>query len=219
MSSSPTLRSDAQRNRERLLDAAAGAFAEHGLGVGVAEIARRAGVGQGTLFRRFPTKEALVAAIVIDRLDELAALAARAAALEPDEAVPWFMAGAVRLYVQDRALYEAVEGPILARPDVREAHQRLFGALDRLVAHAQAGGALRADVAALDIPVLVVAVSHAAGPLLSGSPRIWRRYLGVVLDGLRPAAATPLPVRAPTAREFDRACRASSTTRPAPTAR
>src|SRR5919199_2999337 len=72
------LRADAARNRDRVLRAARDAFAESGLEVGVEEIARRAGVGKGTLYRRFPTKEALVNAIFEDRLDELEALAARA---------------------------------------------------------------------------------------------------------------------------------------------
>ena len=65
------LRADAERNRKRLLDAAAAVFAEHGLEASTAEIARRAGVGHGTVFRRFPTKDDLVAAIVVDRLGEI----------------------------------------------------------------------------------------------------------------------------------------------------
>src|SRR5918912_4352335 len=92
------LRADAARNRARVLDAARGAFAESGLGVGVEEIARRAGVGKGTLYRRFPTKEALVRAIFDDILAEYERLAA-AAAEEPDagEAFARFLDGAARM--------------------------------------------------------------------------------------------------------------------------
>ena len=75
----PALRADALRNRRRILDAAAEAFAESGLDVGVAEIARRAGVGPGTIFRRFPTKEDLIAAIVQERIEQMLALADEAA--------------------------------------------------------------------------------------------------------------------------------------------
>src|SRR2546423_12055203 len=82
---STTLRRDAQRNRERILEAARAAFAEHGLGVGVDEIARRAGVGVGTLYRRFPTKQSLVHAIFADRLDPLEPTIERALAAED----PW----------------------------------------------------------------------------------------------------------------------------------
>src|SRR5258708_36935827 len=71
--STKPLRADAERNRRLLLDAAAEAFAEHGLDVSVGEIARRAGVGQGTVFRRFPTKEHLIAAVVVDRMHQASA--------------------------------------------------------------------------------------------------------------------------------------------------
>ena len=79
---SATLRRDAQRNRERIIEAARRAFAEHGLDVGVDEIARSAGVGMGTLYRRFPTKESLVHAIFEDRLDQLQPVIERALAAE-----------------------------------------------------------------------------------------------------------------------------------------
>src|SRR3954451_24151192 len=94
----PHLRADAQRNLERILDAAREAFAESGLDVGVEEIARRAGVGKGTLYRRFPTKEALVQAIVQDRVDELDGIAASCADM-PDagEGFARFLSEAARM--------------------------------------------------------------------------------------------------------------------------
>lgn len=200
------LRADAERNRLRLLDAAAQILAERGLNVSVAEIARRAGVGQGTVFRRFPSKDALVAAIVVDRLEQLELFAEQATVRRPAESLPLFMERAVCLYLQDRCLFQALEGKPFANSDVREQYARVLAAIDRLLEHARAGGAVRADVKAMDIPMLVVGVAHASAVALPSVPQVWRRYLRIALDGLRPEGATRLPVRAPTNDEFDRAC-------------
>src|SRR3954467_11259805 len=103
------LRADAARNRARVLDAARTAFAEHGLDVGVEEIARRAGVGKGTLYRRFPTKEALVCAIFDDILDEVEALAAETDK-EPDArtAFAGFLNDAARMQADNQGFYDVV---------------------------------------------------------------------------------------------------------------
>src|SRR4051794_39871605 len=103
------LRADAARNRARVLDAARAAFAEGGLDVGVEEIARRAGVGKGTLYRRFPTKEALVRAIFDDILEEIARLVEEADA-EPD---PWtafarYLHATARMQASNQGFYDVV---------------------------------------------------------------------------------------------------------------
>ena len=130
------LRADAERNRKRLLDAAAEVFAEHGLEASTAEIARRAGVGQGTVFRRFPTKDDLVAAIVVDRLVEITERRARAGRRPAAGGrACWRSWPSSRsMHVRDRGLIEAVNGTrALADPAVHDAHGELLDVLEEVV--------------------------------------------------------------------------------------
>jgi AcrR family transcriptional regulator len=198
------LRADAERNRRRLIDAAVEVFAEHGLEASTAEIARRAGVGQGTVFRHFPTKDDLVAAIVIDRLAEIDMKAAALAAHPPaGGAVLAFMTELVQAHVRDRGLIEAVAGTkALADPGVQEAHGALLDGVEELVAADRAAGLVRDDVGAFDVMALSKAVASACDPLITAAG--WKRYLAVVAAGLRPAAEK-LPGRAPTRAQLDRA--------------
>jgi AcrR family transcriptional regulator len=162
------LRADAQRNLDRLLEAAGACFADGGLDVSVDEIARRAGVGHGTVFRRFPTKDALVLAVFTQRLRDLTTAAA-AAADEPDGGLAFdgFFRLAAETYAVNRALIEGLERCV-GTPDA----EALRAAVARLVERAQAEGALRPDVSAHDVLGLV--------PIAA-------RYPEIVLDGLRPA--------------------------------
>jgi AcrR family transcriptional regulator len=191
------LRADAQRNLTRVLDAAGEAFAEHGPDVSVDEIARRAGVGHATVFRRFPTKEALFAAVVEQRM-QLVADAAEAALdqEDPEGGLRDFFEFVTGLHARDRCLGESFR--LVAQvPAVLEQRRRTLDAVGRLVERAQDAGILRADIAAADIPVLLRAVAEGAAPFRAVEPELWRRYLGIVLDGLRPGAATPLPLPPP----------------------
>jgi len=164
-----TLRADAQRNHERVLDAACECFAERGVEVSCDEVARRAGVGHGTVFRRFPTKDALISAVILRRIRDLAAVA-DAALGEPDpaEAFAGFFREAATAYARDRALVEGF-GSCVDAPEVTA----FLDAVSRLVEHAQDAGALRRDLSADDVLALVPAAS---------------RYPAVILDGLRAAA-------------------------------
>ena len=177
------LRADAQRNLDRVLVAAGEAFAAHGPNVSVDEIARRAGVGHGTVFRRFPTKEALLAAVVAERIHELSALAESLLA-EPDAGAAFdgFVWQVAESQARDRALFEC--GPLCAEvPEVAEAKVRLLEAMTQLVGRAQEQGSLRRDIEPADVPVLIGAPLMAGAQ--SGDPDAWRRYVAVVLDGLR----------------------------------
>src|SRR4051794_40778532 len=161
--SSP-LRADAARNRTRILDAAREAFARSGLDVGVEEIARRAGVGKGTLYRRFLTKEALVQAIVQDRLDELEAIAARCGEV-PDagEGFAQFLSEAARMQATDQGFLDVVAshmGDILS-PDQ---HRRLLGILAGPLLRAQAAGQVRDDLVVADVPLLLRMLGATARP-------------------------------------------------------
>jgi AcrR family transcriptional regulator len=169
------LRADARRNLERVTEAAAAAFAESGPDVSVDEIARRAGVGHATVFRRFPTKDALLAAVVRARLAELAALAEDALAAEDaGAAFVDFTWRAAELHAGARGLQDC-----LVRCGETPEAARLADAAAQVVARAQAAGAVRGDVEPHDVPSLVRAAIRAAP---DGE---WRRFVEVVLDGLR----------------------------------
>ena len=117
------LRADAERNRRRLLDAAEALFRERGLDVGVAEIAERAGVGRGTLFRNFPSKEDLIAAIVVERMAEAVDRGRMLLdAPDPGEALFEFLAEIAGRQQLDRALFEAVADTWLANDEIGAAH-------------------------------------------------------------------------------------------------
>jgi AcrR family transcriptional regulator len=197
------LRADAERNRKRLLDAAAEVFAERGLEASTAEIARRAGVGHGTVFRRFPTKDDLVAAIVVDRLGEITEGARALLAESPQEGrVLAFMTELVRMHVRDHGLVEAVNGTrALADPGVHDAHSALMDVVEELVRADRAAGLVRQDLGAFDVMALSKAVASACDPVIATAG--WKRYLAVVAAGIRPSEEK-LPGRAPTRAQLDR---------------
>jgi AcrR family transcriptional regulator len=182
-------RADARRNRALVLEAARRQFAEHGLETQIDGIARQAGVGVGTVYRHFPTKEALLEALATVRFEGMAE-AARAALEVTD---PWqgfvdFMTYAARTMAEDRGLAEATEQ--LADTCGRCAEAAGLPELtERLVRRAQASGQLRADVSADDVPALVLGIGRAVrGP--DGAPAMtWQRYLEIILAGVRPGAA------------------------------
>lgn len=184
-------RADAVRNRSLLLDAAAASFAEHGPQVSVAEIARRAGIGKGTVFRHFATKEQLLAAIVCAQLDTLTTLAdTLLAAPEPTAALLEFMTAAAEQQARDRAFCEVTTTLTRDDAEVNAAAARLYTAADALTARARSRGGIRADVTGRDVVLLTRGASRAAEPLAETEPELWQHYLAVIFDGLR---AEPTP--------------------------
>jgi AcrR family transcriptional regulator len=170
------LRADAQRNLTRVLEAAAEAFAERGPDVSVDEIARRAGVGHATVFRRFPTKDALIRAVVEQRLEAFRALAETALAAEdPGEAFTEYIWTAMELNARDRGLFECID-----RCLKDEKTQEIVALTEQIVLRAQEAGAVRDDISPDDVRNLFGAVMAAA------PAEQWRRHVGIVLDGLRP---------------------------------
>jgi len=204
--SDPKLRADARRNRELLLAAAAEAFREHGLDVGVAEIARRAGVGTATLFRRFATKDDLVFAVVEQRVQEVVR-AFEAGLEDPD---PWSglvgpMTRVTAMQSVDRGFFEAVGEHLHNDPAFGPLRDRVQQAAARLVTRAQEAGVVRTDLAPEDVLLLLKAAAQAADLAGDAVPELHRRYLGIIFDGLRPEAATPLPCAPPTFAQLDAA--------------
>jgi len=200
------LRSDAERNRRLVLEAATQAFAQEGLDVGMAEIARRAGVGNATVFRRFPSKDALIEAIVDEKIAELLAAAGRAAEIEdPWDSLVDMLEKTAALQARDHGFFQATEEFMLRHPDLLRRHRPVFEAVDRLVVRAQAAGVVRDDVTTLDLLGLVKGSVVCLPPSRVLRDDGWRRYLSIVLDALRPEAATPLPVPPVTYEEIEAA--------------
>lgn len=196
-------RADAARNRQLLIDAAFAELSEHGLDVSIARIAARAGVAKGTVFNHFSSKEELVAAIFGE---QLAALAATGEALlehaDPGSALLEFVTAGAELQANDRSVCEAAAATSRDHPAVRAASDRLTRVAEALTARARRAGVVRADVTGHDIVLLLSAPARIAAPLAAARPDLWRRYLHLIFDGLRPEATHELPVTAPTDQDF-----------------
>ena len=204
------LRRDAERNRQRILTAASEVFNERGLDVSLDEIARHAGVGVGTVYRRFRTKEELIEALFLDRLDSVASIADEAYA-NPDawRGLVSFMEQMAEIMEGDLGLRQMLMFATYGRDLVAVARQRNEPLVDRLVRRAQAAGQLRADIRQTDIPFIVFILTEAAHLAYAANPGIWRRYLTLILDGMQPARAdvTPLPVVAMRPEEMEKSMR------------
>jgi AcrR family transcriptional regulator len=180
------LRADAVRNRRLVLSAAADAFAEQGMDVSIAEIAQRAGVGKGTVFRHFATKEDLLAAIAYDRFAELIEVAESLLdAEDPAAAVRDFMAAGAAMHARDRTFSQISTRVFMSDPTVQAASERLTEVVDRLAKRARAEGTLRSDLTGRDVRALMSGVCLAAEQFAKSEPERWRRYLDVVFNGMR----------------------------------
>ncbi len=194
-------RCDARRNRRLLLEAAAEAFAQGGIDVSAGEIARRAGVAKGTLFRHFPAKRDLVTAVLVDRVLQLQTLTAQIAAARPAglRAIAELMTRGAEVLAADRSFFDAAMRDAIADEPLARARRELETALDDLVIAAQKCGEVRADVAGIDVAMLMMAATNTCAPAHELQPQLWRRYLALMIDGLRPGATSPLPAPAFTA--------------------
>jgi AcrR family transcriptional regulator len=191
------LRADAARNLDRILLAAREVIGERGLDAGVDEIARRAGVGKGTLYRRFPSKDDLVWAVVEATAAELVA-DAREARAQPDAegGLERFIRRAVALQMEHRAFFESASEWFAGTDRSRELHAQLLAVIEPLVRRAQAQGAIRPDLEPGDVQILLHMLGSVTRPLPKGdlSPQARERYLALVFDALRPAGPRdPLP--------------------------
>jgi AcrR family transcriptional regulator len=185
-------------------------FSEQGLEASLDEVARQAGVGVGTVYRRFRTKEELVEALFEHRVDAVAALAERAAE-EPD---PWtglasFMEQMAELLAGDLGLRQLLMFATYGQDQVAYARRRNAPLIQKLVERAQAAGQVRPDLMVTDIPFLVFVLTEAAQIARPTGRDLWRRYLALILDGMRPAREgfTPLPVPALHPEELEKAMR------------
>jgi AcrR family transcriptional regulator len=205
------LRADAERNRRRLVDAAQALFRERGLDVGVAEIAQQAGVGRGTLFRNFPTKQDLIAAIVIERMAEATEYGRTLLdAPDPGEALFSFLEEVVGRQQLDRCLFDAVADTFLANQEIRAAHAEIVGGLEELLSRAKEAGAVRSDVGAIDVLMLLKGVLEAATAFAGSDPVIVSRQLDLVRAAISAdPVQRPLRGRPPTLQDIERGLPAS----------
>jgi len=201
------LRADAERNRQRLIAAAKELFATRGLDVTLDDVARHAGVGTGTAYRRFPNKDALIDALMVDRIGELGKIADECLE-EPD---PWlgltsYLERALALQAADRGLKEVLFSSGRGRERSTQARRRLAPVVTKLVKRAVDAGAVRGDISTTDVPVINFMLTTIVDFGRDVSPDLYRRYLAIVFDGLRPRdELDPLPVHALCLSDFQEA--------------
>ncbi|HEY0639498.1 MAG TPA: helix-turn-helix domain-containing protein [Pseudonocardiaceae bacterium] len=203
------LRADAERNRRRILRAADDLFTSRGLDVGLDEIARHAGVGTATVYRRFPDKTELVRALFEERLDRLHELAEKAAAHEdPWHGLVLLVESFVAVQIADRGLKDVIFGEAGDWSAFRERRERLVPIAEFVLRRAQAAGVVRDDLELTDLAVAQLLLGQVGALTEATNPGGWRRQLTLLLDALRPHrdAPTPLPAAAPTVDDFEQLC-------------
>lgn len=182
------LRRDALRNRERIIDAAGEVFAVRGFAATLDDVAHHAGVGVGTVYRRFPTKEALIDAVFTERLEELVALAEQALATPSAWAgLTTFLRNLAGLHAANRGLRDAALCAGMEEQHFARAGERIRPLLEQLIDRAHREGTLRPDVNAEDLPIILAMVSELPLPGPAVRPVLYQRYLQLIIDGLRAA--------------------------------
>jgi AcrR family transcriptional regulator len=200
------LRRDAERNRERILEAARELFTERGLGVTLNDIAHHAGCGVGTVYRRFPDKEKLIDALFEERIAEMVVLAEQSLA-NPDawEGLTGFFEQALDLQARDRGLKELLLSTDLGRDRATAARERLEPIIGQLVGRAHSAGTLRADICHQDMPVISIMLGSVIDASREIEPELWRRYLALLLRGVHASPTRPdrLPVGPPSVEQVE----------------
>lgn len=179
------LRRDAELNRQRIMEAARLVFAERGLEATLDEVARQAGVGVGTVYRRFPDKEALVDALFEESFGQVVTLAERALEL-PDawEGVVVLLTELAENQAADRGLRDIMLSESYGHDRVAQMRDRIKPLLEQMVERAQRQGGLRADLRAGDVPAILMMISVTVEFGGEARPDLWRRYLTMLLDGI-----------------------------------
>ncbi|MBB4892656.1 AcrR family transcriptional regulator [Streptomyces olivoverticillatus] len=200
----PALRADARRNREALIAAARELFAEQGLETPLDDIARRAGVGNATLYRRFATREELIEAVFHDLLDEGLRTGEEARRGEDAwSALVGYMEGIFEGLAANRGAIELMTTAVPAGPTLAELRRHNHETVSELVRRAQEQGAMRADVTAEDLLFGLAALGRCVPSAAAVVPGSWRRHLALLFDGLRAEAARPLPAPPLTFRQLE----------------
>jgi AcrR family transcriptional regulator len=193
------LRRDAEQNRQRLLDAAADVFAEHGLEASVDEIAHTAGVGMGTLYRRFPTKDALISALVQDVLTTMLRIAQEGTERPDGTGLEYFLEAASAYQAAHRGCLQRLWNAGTGHDQVQEVRRLI----DAMLADAKRHGKVRADITGTDVTIGLWAIRGIIETTAGRTPEAWQRHLDIFIAGLRPAAA-PLPDRVLSREKLDK---------------
>jgi AcrR family transcriptional regulator len=186
------LRQDAERNRRRLVDTARIVFAQQGLDAPLNAIAREAGIGNATLYRHFPTRDHLIAAVFEDMLRELLDVSERALA-EPDAWTGFtsFLSFLTELPARDRALADLLIRPGACASELGSLRSSIFANMNRLIDGAKRQGHLRRGFHHQDVRFILMASAGISERGEEQAPVAWRRHFGYVLDGLRTPGHTP----------------------------
>lgn len=192
------LRRDAAENRQHLLAAAASVFARDGLDASVEEIARVAGVGIGTLYRRFPNKEALITELVEDMLDTMSALARNATEHTDGRGLEVFLEASCAFQAQNRGCLARLWNTDPDNESLVQVRRRIAGLLEDAKRH----GRIRDDMTNTDVTVLLWSIRGVIETTREVAPQAWRRHLDLLIAGMRPADA-PLGHRPLTQAQVD----------------
>lgn len=201
----PGLRADAARNHERLMAAGREVFAQRGLGATLNDVAKHAGLGVGTAYRRFADKSELIEAILEQQVEELVQILDEALA-EPDawKALVDYLERSLAIQAENRWLAQIFSGQRVGSTRYDWQHDRLAALADQLAERARDQGVVRVDLTGTDLQFLQIGIAAIAGVAADGAKntdrsdieQLYRRYLWMTLDGLRPGHPDPLPVPA-----------------------
>jgi len=193
------LRADAARNRDAIVAVARDVFAEHGLEAPLEAIAARAGVGIATLYRRFPTREKLVAAALVEKVAEYAEAARQAlATTDPWDGFAGVVERICELQAGDRGLSDLLSMTLSADEQVEELRRAANDLLISVIDRAKAAGRLREDFVGEDLVLLLIATAAVMDVTRADAPEAWRRFVALALDsfstrGTPPRSEPPLP--------------------------
>jgi AcrR family transcriptional regulator len=192
------LRADAERNRRLLLDAARELFAERGLGVTLDDIVRHAGLGVGTAYRRFGSREALVDALFEEQVQGIVTLARELLEAEDAwEGLVGFLERSLALQAADRGLKEVLLSTGEGRDRFKAIREQMRPLVSEMIDRAKADGYLRGDFAAQDMPLLQIMLGAVVDVSREMRPDLWRRCLGLMLDGMRADGVPRTPLAVP----------------------
>ncbi|MFJ3034804.1 TetR/AcrR family transcriptional regulator [Curtobacterium pusillum] len=196
------LRADAARNRELILQTARKCFAERGLSVTLNDIAHEAGVGVGTVYRRFADKDSLIEALLATKFEAMNEAAARAAdEVDPREALRVYLMGVFEFRARDRALADAIVRAGKARPSIVQERDRLETQVSAIIERAETAGVVRAGFDYRDLPMLTSMVGAVADSTRAHDPNAWRRYAEVLIEGVLPGGTDAPMLGTPLDRE------------------
>jgi AcrR family transcriptional regulator len=190
-------RSDARRNRRQILTAAFKVFGELGVDAQMTDVAEAAGLGVGTVYRNFASKEALVNALLLDRLEGATVVALRAAQGEDAfQALVDLIVLITERQLENKVLSQFLGGRVAGSPELQEQRDIVYGVLDKIVARAKKAGDLRSDVNISDIRMITTSVASLSAADSELARHLVLRYINIVLDGLRAPARSKLPAPA-----------------------